>query len=66
MISEWGPRRAAFASAAFFTILHPWPAWPMVFALGFGNAMLYARTRSLLPCILAHATYNALLLYLSL
>ena len=65
MFAQWGLARAALMSAAFFTILHPWPAWPMVFALGAGNALLYARTRSLLPCIVLHATYNAVLLYLS-
>jgi membrane protease YdiL (CAAX protease family) len=65
MLLQWGLARAAFTSAAFFTILHPWPAWPMVFALGAINALLYARCRSLLPCIVLHATYNAVLLYLS-
>ena len=65
MLPQWGLARAALASAAFFTILHPWPAWPMVFALGVANALLFARARSLLPCIVLHATYNGVLLYLS-
>ena len=65
MLPEWGLVRATIASAAFFAVLHPWPAWPMVFMLGAGNALLYARTRSLLPCILLHAAYNAVLIYFS-
>ncbi len=66
MLPQWGLVRAALLSAAFFTILHPWPAWPMVFMLGVGNAFLYARTRSLLPCIVLHACYNGVLLYFAL
>ncbi len=65
MLPQWGLARATLASAAFFTVLHPWPAWPMVFLLGISNALLYARSRSLLPCILLHASYNAALIYFS-
>ncbi len=65
MLPQWGLTRSVLASAAFFAVLHPWPAWPMVFLLGAGNALLYARTRSLLPCILLHACYNGVLLYLA-
>jgi membrane protease YdiL (CAAX protease family) len=66
MLPQWGLARATLASAAFFTVLHPWPAWPMVFLLGAGNALLFARTRSLLPCIVMHACYNAVLIYFTL
>lgn len=65
MLPQWGVQRAAVASAAFFAIMHPWLSWPMVFALGYGNALLFARTRSLAPCMLLHACYNAALLYLT-
>ncbi|HTD27790.1 MAG TPA: CPBP family intramembrane glutamic endopeptidase, partial [Xanthomonadaceae bacterium] len=65
MLPQWGLLRATLASAAFFTVLHPWPAWPMVFTLGVCNALLFARGRSLLPCILLHACYNAVLIYFS-
>jgi TonB family protein len=65
MLPQWGLQRAAIASAAFFAIMHPWLAWPMVFALGYGNALLFARSRSLVPCMVLHACYNAVLLYLT-
>ena len=50
---------AALASAALFACLHPPIAMLPVFGLGVATALAYARTRSLLAPMLAHATYNA-------
>jgi len=61
MIPQWGMTRAVVASSAFFAVLHPPLAWPMVFCLGALNALVFIRTRSLLPCILLHASYNAVI-----
>jgi membrane protease YdiL (CAAX protease family) len=66
MWSEWGMTRALLASSFFFAALHPMLAWPMVFALGAGSALLFARTRALLPCILMHTSYNAVVVWGSL
>ncbi len=65
MLPLWGLRRSVLASAAFFAALHPFTSWPMVFPLGIVCALLYRRSGSLLPGMLLHACYNALLLYLT-
>jgi membrane protease YdiL (CAAX protease family) len=62
MQPQWGTPRAIVASAAFFAVLHPMPAWPPVFALGALNAWLLLRTRALLPCVLLHMAYNTVVL----
>lgn len=59
---DWGGWRAVFAAAAFFTVYHPFLAWPPVFCVGAVNCLLFKKTRRLLPCILLHMTYNAVLL----
>jgi membrane protease YdiL (CAAX protease family) len=63
MWSEWGMTRALLMSSFFFAALHPMLAWPMVFALGACSAILFARTRTLLPCILMHVCYNAIVVW---
>jgi membrane protease YdiL (CAAX protease family) len=55
---EWGGWRAILGSAAFFAIYHPPQAWPLVFAVGVLNAWLFRSSRSLWPCVAAHAAYN--------
>jgi len=65
MLPQWGMSRSVIASSAFFAVLHPPLAWPMVFSLGALNALVFVRTRSLLPCILLHASYNAMIVGLS-
>jgi membrane protease YdiL (CAAX protease family) len=65
MLPQWGLWRAAFASAAFFAVLHPALAWPPVFMLGIVSALLFARSRALLPCIVLHACYNAVVVAFS-
>ncbi|MEO8672660.1 MAG: type II CAAX endopeptidase family protein [Tahibacter sp.] len=57
---RWGLIGAVLASSAFFTLLHPAFSWPMVFLLGATNALLFHRSGSLLPCILLHLVYNAI------
>lgn len=65
MLPQWGWLRAVIASSACFAVLHPVTAWPMVFALGVINAIVFMRTRTLLPCILLHLCYNAIVIGLS-
>ena len=65
MLPQWGLARSVLASSAFFAVLHPPLAWPMVFYLGALNAFVFTRTRSLLPCIVLHACYNAMVIGLS-
>jgi membrane protease YdiL (CAAX protease family) len=65
MLPQWGMGRAVIASSAFFAVLHSPLVWPMVFCLGALNALVFVRTRSLLPCIVLHASYNAVIVGLS-
>ncbi|HEX8821732.1 MAG TPA: type II CAAX endopeptidase family protein [Archangium sp.] len=60
--TRFDPWKSALVSAALFTLPHMYS--PLV-ALGLflgavASAVIYERTRSLLPCILAHAVNNAL------
>ena len=59
---DWGGWRAVLGAAAFFTVYHPLLAWPPVFCVGAVNCLLFKKTRRLLPCIVLHMTYNAVLL----
>ena len=59
---EWGGWQAILGSAAFFAIYHPALGWPPVFLLGATNALLFKKSKRLLPCVLAHMVYNALVL----
>ncbi len=60
---EWGGWRALAGAAAFFTVYHPVLAWPPVFLVGLVNCMLFKATRRLLPCILVHMIYNAVIVW---
>ena len=60
---EWGGWRAVLASAAFFAIYHPPLAWIPVATVGAVNAVLYKKSRNLMPCILLHMTYNAVVMW---
>ena len=62
LLPQWGLGLAVVGSSAFFAILHPALAWPMVFSLGAINAYMFVRTRSLIPCIVLHACYNAVVI----
>jgi membrane protease YdiL (CAAX protease family) len=61
---ELGDWRAMVLSAAFFAIFHSPLAWVPVAALGVVNAWLFKKTRHLLPCVICHATYNAVVIFL--
>ncbi|HTV15891.1 MAG TPA: CPBP family intramembrane glutamic endopeptidase [Acidobacteriaceae bacterium] len=59
---EWGGWRAVVGAAAFFVVYHPLLAWPPVFLLGATNCLVFKKTGRLVPCILLHITYNAVVL----
>jgi hypothetical protein len=59
---DWGGWRAVLGAAAFFTVYHPVLAWPPVFCVGAVNCLLFKKTRRLLPCVVLHMTYNAVVL----
>jgi len=58
MLAFWSRTQAVFASALLFAIVHPGTSFPPVFVLGIVTAILYIRTRSLIPGIVLHALYN--------
>jgi membrane protease YdiL (CAAX protease family) len=55
----WGGWRAVWGAAAFFAIYHPATSWLPVGLVGATNAMLFKRSGRLLPAVLLHMTYNA-------
>ena len=59
---DWGGWRAILGAAAFFTVYHPLLAWPLVFSVGAVNCLLFKKTPRLLPCIMLHMAYNAVVL----
>jgi len=56
---EWGGWRAIVGSALFFGVYHPPLAWIPVTLVGLVVAILFKATGRLWPCVLLHATYNA-------
>jgi membrane protease YdiL (CAAX protease family) len=48
------------ASAVMFALLHPPISVIPVFVLGVVTAICFARTRWLLPAVVAHFVYNAI------
>jgi membrane protease YdiL (CAAX protease family) len=63
-LAQWIPVGwAAVASGVVFAVAHldPWSAFPLA-VIGVGLALLYRRTGSLWPNIIAHATVNSLAL----
>jgi membrane protease YdiL (CAAX protease family) len=62
---EWGGWRAVLGSAAFFAIYHPPLAWPMVVLVGAANALLFKRSGWLVPAVVLHMVYNAVVTYTS-
>jgi len=59
---EWGGWAALALSSAYFAIYHPPVAWIPVAGLGLLNAVLFKRTGRLVPCVLSHMAYNAVVL----
>lgn len=60
MLVQWGFWPSLLLSTAFFTLLHPMAAWPMVFLLGASSAWLFVRIRTLLPCVALHFIYKVI------
>jgi membrane protease YdiL (CAAX protease family) len=59
-----GGRLAILASALFFAVLHGIPHFiPAITALGVVLAVLVQRTGSLWPAIIAHGTFNAVMIF---
>jgi membrane protease YdiL (CAAX protease family) len=59
-------RAGAFAIAAFaFAAVHPAPAFPVVFVFGLGAGWLFRRSGALLPGMIAHATHNAMAIFMA-
>jgi membrane protease YdiL (CAAX protease family) len=58
MLGFWSKRNAVFGSALIFAIVHPGTSFPPVFLLGIATAVLYLRSRSVVPGMLVHALYN--------
>jgi membrane protease YdiL (CAAX protease family) len=51
---------AAVISGLFFAIVHPPAGFPLILGVGYACAMLWARYRSLAPCIAFHMAFNSL------
>ena len=58
MLAFWSRRNAIFGSALIFAIVHPGTSFPPVFLVGVATAILYVRSRSVVPGIILHALYN--------
>ncbi len=56
---EWGGWRAVVGSAAFFAIYHPPLSWLPVALLGITSALLFKKTGWLMPSVILHMVYNA-------
>jgi membrane protease YdiL (CAAX protease family) len=55
----------AFVISAFaFAAVHPAQGFPVIFAFGLGAGFLYRRSGALLPGMIAHATHNAMAIFL--
>ena len=59
---EWGGWRAVVGSAAFFAIYHSPLSWLPVALLGVTNALLFKKTGRLVPAVILHMVYNAVVL----
>ena len=58
MLGFWSRKHAVIGSALIFAIVHPGTSFPPVFLLGLASAVLFVRSRSILPGIVLHALYN--------
>lgn len=65
MLSMMKPWQAIMLSAAVYALIHPLPAWPMAFAIGFGLALVFYRTASLVVTIWSHALWSCMFLLLA-
>jgi membrane protease YdiL (CAAX protease family) len=60
---EWGGAKAVWGSACFFAIYHPPLAWIPVAIVGAVCAVLFRRSGHLLPSVLLHMSYNAVVVW---
>jgi membrane protease YdiL (CAAX protease family) len=60
---EWRDWRAIWGSACFFAIYHPPVAWVPVAVLGAASAVLFRRSGHLVPSVVLHAAYNAVVVW---
>lgn len=58
MLAFWSKTNAVAASALIFAVVHPGTSFPPVFLLGIATAVLYLRSRSVVPGMILHALYN--------
>jgi membrane protease YdiL (CAAX protease family) len=56
---EWGGWRAVVGSAAFFAVYHPPLSWPPVALVAVANSLLFKKTGWLVPAVVLHTVYNA-------
>jgi membrane protease YdiL (CAAX protease family) len=61
---EWGGWHAVVGSAAFFAIYHSPLSWLPVGLLGIANALLFKKTGRLVPAVILHMVYNAVVVSL--
>lgn len=66
MLAFWSKRNAVLGSALIFAIVHPGTSFPPVFLLGIATAVLYLRSRSVVPGMVLHALYNLGIVWLAL
>jgi membrane protease YdiL (CAAX protease family) len=59
---EWGGWRAVVGSAAFFAVYHSPLSWFPVALLGAANALIFKKTGRLVPAVVLHMVYNAVVL----
>ena len=58
MLAFWTKKNAVLGSALIFAMVHPGTSFPPVFLLGLATAILYLRSRSVIPGMILHALYN--------
>ncbi|MCB1601854.1 MAG: CPBP family intramembrane metalloprotease [Xanthomonadales bacterium] len=60
----WSVALSALVSASFFAVVHPAISWLPVFATGLAAAWIFSRSGNLLPCVLLHAGYNTIVVFM--
>ena len=58
MLAFWSKKNAVLGSALIFAVIHPGISFPPVFLVGLATAVLYLRSRSVVPGMILHALYN--------
>lgn len=66
MLGFCSKRNAVLGSALVFAIVHPGTSFPPVFLVGLATAILYLRSRSVVPGMVLHAVYNLGIVLLAL